>query len=190
MDDGLKNGEKREMRKILNFLSVLIFMLLASGCAAKDWYEDYGVTDLDSNKAIIAAVEAMNKGNKPQRKGAADFLMSANLTEKQADILDKQYEFASNEYTRVRISRTLMEKGFKKQALPGLLLGLNDRNGGLRAMSLRYLSEYGCAAKEALPMIKVVSTNDSLSIQRVAKKTYREISLDCMTKKINIEDVD
>ena len=55
-----------------------------------------------------------------------------------------------------------------------------------RDFSARQIRQLGCEAETALPMLKVIALNNDLEVEKMAKTSIEEITLDCMAKKKNI----
>jgi len=168
----------------------LFVALLLGGCASSTWYEDYGVieTELGTDKAIVAAGEALSSGDRSNIKGAAHYLKSIELTENQATILSSHISEGMNDYSRRAIINSLFHHGYKDIAYPYVVTGLQSRNGRVRANSAKLLGSIGCEAKDSLPMLKIVSSNDGRGVQEQARIAYRQISLDCLSRGVEIEE--
>lgn len=166
-----------------------IFAVLLGGCSSSTWYKDYGVieTELGTDKAIVAAGKALSSGDKSNIRGAAHYLKTVELTENQATMLTNQISEGMNDYSSLVITNALFHHGYKNIAYPYAVTGLQSRSGSMRANSAKLLGSFGCEAKDALPMLKIVSSNDERGVQERARIAYRQISLDCLSKGIQIE---
>ena len=171
---------------MVRYLVALCCLLFVFGCAEKKtWYLDYGIaeSDLGTDKAIIAAAQAIGSREIDDIEAAGEYLNRTKISEHQAELLMKHSERYWGHARRFPfILKPLVRSGHYKVTYPLIKEGLKSSDDSMRVLSAQTLGSMGCDAKDSLPMLELVSESDSSAVQEPARIAIREISLDCRSK--------